>query len=302
MVGTTKGAVSSRSIGHTLRTRREALVPPVSVRELARRLKRIGVSIDHTKLSRIENGQSQANPEVLAKICAQIGMSSAEIGDLLADASSTDGVQWISTKRIPRGTQLQALRAFESRATSIVSVLPTLIPGWMQTPAYTQAIMRAAGLPDWEVEERLKVRADRAKILIQRHNPTRLEVFIGEEALRRLIGGPEEGPELMQEQLLELLAWADPGRANISIQVIPRTAGWFPGLVGGFMVLNIDGAPIVHIEHITTGQFLSDRADVDEFLKGVDKVRELALSRDESRDMIAHIAQLHNETGSEHVA
>lgn len=292
MVGTTKGTISSRPVGSTLRQARQA--KKLSVRELAARL-----GTNHSVVSRVENGYTQPTRELLARIYAALDMTDSEIGELLADIRS-DSTQWIGTGQINRNVQIQALRAFEGQATSIVSVLPTLIPGWFQIPSYTQAIMHAGGLPEWEVQERVKTRADRAQILIRRRNPTALSAYIGEMALRQVVGGPE----VMHEQLLELLDWADPSRPHIDIRIVPYSAGWFPGMGAGFMLLDFgDAQPsLVHTEDFNSGQFRHDPAEVAEYRKGVDTVRSVAMSQEESRRLIADIAQIYDPAGSEHVA
>lgn len=293
MVGTTsKGTISSLPIGATLRRVREA--KNVSSRELAKRLGK-----NHSVVSRIENGKRRPTREQLAEIYRALKMTPTEIGELLADAKS-DNTEWIGTGRINRNVQMEALKAFEAQASSIVSVLPTLIPGWLQIPAYTQAIMQAAGLPDWDVQERVNTRAARTQILIRRRNPVKLEAFIGEAALRQTVGGPE----VMHEQLLELLNWADGSRPHIHIHIIPFSAGWYPGMGAGFMLLHFDETQpsLVHTEDYLSGQFRHDPAEVAEWVKGVDTVRSVAMDQEESLRLIAEIAQVYDPAGSEHVA
>jgi len=294
MVGTTHGAMSTRPLGPALRAAREAMTPKVGVRELARRL-----DMDHTRLSRIETGQLVPDRDTVAKIGAATGMTESEIGQLLAEANRVEGDRWIATKYADRKMQMQALLAFERIASAITVVRPMMIPGLLQIPDYTRAIMQVGSMPEWDIVERVEVRSSRSQILVRRHNPTPYTALIGEEALRRTIGSPA----VMHDQLMELWAWSDPDRPHIDIRIIPASAGYYPGIgAGGFMLLDFASRPsLVQLDTIATSLFLYEEKDLRAHREAVDIVRSLAMGRAESRDLIASIAHLH-ETGSESVA
>jgi transcriptional regulator with XRE-family HTH domain len=113
----------------------------------------------------------------------------------------------------------RAFRDLEGVATEIMYVGSEIVPGILQTEAYTRAMFNAQGVhpDDHKVDDTVKVRAERKELLTQDHAP-QYSFVISESTLRRRIGNAR----VMVEQLhhLDDLALLP----NVSIQVIPFDA------------------------------------------------------------------------------
>jgi len=174
----------------------------------------------------------------------------------------------------------------ERQATSLCWWEPLLVPGLLQTPEYARAILAAE--PDTtedQLEELVSARLGRHAIF-DRPKPPKLWALLDEAVLHRLIGSPET----VHDQLLHLVGLS--GHPNITVQVVPARAGAHPGLLGGFAISTIDGAPgIVYLETSAEGQALSKSSVVAQVVLRFDTLRALALPKDDSRDLIAKVAE-----------
>lgn len=98
----------------------------------------------------------------------------------------------------------RTLIQLESEATSIFDFEPLLIPGLLQTPDYTRAVMRACGVQEPDLEGRVAARMGRQAIL-SRSDPPTFHTIVDEPALRRVLGNRTA----MARQLHRLLEAVD---------------------------------------------------------------------------------------------
>jgi hypothetical protein len=112
-----------------------------------------------------------------------------------------------------------------------------------------------------------------------------------ESVLRRVVGGPG----VMATQLQRLLELAE--SPNVKIQVIPYTAGSHPAMDSNFTVLEFDGSTsdVVYVEGLVGWLYLERGSDLDRYGKVFDRLSDLALSPQESSEMIADIATAYSE-------
>lgn len=122
--------------------------------------------------------------------------------------------------------------ALEWDASDVYVVETALIPGLLQTPAYTEAVVRmqSPDKPDEEVAAQVKVRNQRRQAFA-RSNPLRMWAILTEASLKAEVG--EQG--VMREQLEALVTMAR--ETNIQIQVLPSTASINVALYGPFGIL-----------------------------------------------------------------
>ncbi|MGJ5890793.1 DUF397 domain-containing protein [Streptomyces niveiscabiei] len=138
--------------------------------------------------------------------------------------------------------------ALEWDASDLYVVETGLIPGLLQTPAYTEAVIREQR-PDKAdgfdyVNEQVKVRGQRRQVFA-RNAPLRLWAILAEASLRHRVGGPD----VMREQLGHLAAQA--AEANIQVQVLPGEASINSALHGPFGILAFP-------EHVETDVVYAD--------------------------------------------
>lgn len=154
---------------------------------------------------------------------------------------------------------------------------PFVIPGLLQTKRYAQALIeagRALHDPEMRPDSAVASRMERQKPL-DGPDPMVLHALIDEAAIRREIGGPE----VLREQLDHLLAVAK--RPNITLQVIPYTAGGYGTMNGSFTIVDYpepDTVPAVYLEYPAGGAWVDNEADVQRFITTFDQAATRALS------------------------
>lgn len=150
------------------------------------------LGISQGQLSRIENGQRRASgeivrawlehtdeqPEVIDHLVAQVELADREIAD------------WKKRFRQGWDTDQRSYEDLERDATAICSYQVSVVPGLLQSPAYTEFLLRhVVQLGDDEVEPGVAARSRRQRLLYQ--PGTKLTAVIAEHVLRhRGIGGP----------------------------------------------------------------------------------------------------------------
>ena len=162
---------------------------------------------------------------------------------------------------------------------------PMLVPGLLQTEQYARAVISSGMLiaPPGEVERRVQVKMTRQRALT-RDSPLSVDVVLDEAAVVRTVGGAE----VMREQLAQLVALA--ARPNITIQVLPLSAGSHPATTGEFTILGFPDliAPdVVYLENMTSDLYVEQEAEVYRYGMAFDRLRSLALTAGKSAEFIA---------------
>jgi hypothetical protein len=151
----------------------------------------------------------------------------------------------------------------ESAATLIRTYENQLVPGLLQTPDYIRAVIQGAHLDDTPeaVQSRVDLRLERQTLLPRPDGP-RLWAVVDEAALRRPVGGPQV-MRAQLERLIEVESWP-----NVTLQVLPLTAGAHPTMIGAFTILRFQDnelPDVVYIEHLTNALYLDKPDDVDRY-------------------------------------
>jgi len=179
----------------------------------------------------------------------------------------------------------RAFRELEGVATEMMRVGSEIIPGILQTAAYTRAMFNAQGVhpDDHKIDDTIKVRAERKEIL-KREHPPQYFFLLSESALRRQFGGPR----VMVEQFhhLDDLALLP----NITIQVIPFDAQSYQHLATDFSVFRFGrdmGDDIIYLELFNDAAYLDKPHEtVRKYPDLFEKLRGIALGPMESRSFI----------------
>ncbi|MGQ4515561.1 Scr1 family TA system antitoxin-like transcriptional regulator [Streptomyces sp. DW26H14] len=165
------------------------------------------------------------------------------------------------------------LRVFESQ----------IIPGLLQTEAYARAMLTAVR-PD-NLEELVAGRLSRQDVL-DRPEPPRAWFVIDEHALQRPMGTAKEWRAQM-----EVLTKADRNPRHV-IQVIPRRVRSHPGLAGPFTLLTFDDGPdTLYVDGFSMGRTTIDAEEVTGGSQAYDLLRAVALSPEESAELVADYAE-----------
>jgi transcriptional regulator with XRE-family HTH domain len=175
----------------------------------------------------------------------------------------------------------------EAEAAVLRTYQPLLVPGLLQTGDYARAVLRGAqaDATDDQIEQQVAVRLGRQEILA-RENPPRLWAVLDEGVLHRAISESK----VMHDQLLRVAEVSEWPR--MSIQVIPFVAGARTGLLGAFVIANLDtDGGTLYFETATTGQVVEIPSAIREAGLTFDNLRGEALPRTASRDLIMKVAQ-----------
>ena len=177
----------------------------------------------------------------------------------------------------------------ESAAIAIRNFELAVMPGLLQTEAYTRALFTQQRLNDSadELNRRVKVRLARQAALTE-DPPLQLWAIIDESALHRRIGSVE----IMRDQLTHLIAMSSHG--NINIQVLPYSEGAHPGTLGSVAILQFPEdvhSPVAYVETFAGDVYLERDDDMARVTLAYTHLHSSALSTTKSLGLIAEIAK-----------
>ncbi|MBM7771782.1 transcriptional regulator with XRE-family HTH domain [Actinokineospora baliensis] len=242
---------------------------------------RLGLS--QAKVSRVETGTSGLR---LGDVQAMLGLyrvpepRQAEILDLVRRAAEPGWLQ-VHGRGLPE--QWQTLIDWESKAVALRAFHGDLVPGLLQTADYARAAIRdTAAEPPAEAELDVKVGARLARQgILSREHPPPLHALIGETALRVPVGGHAIASAQLRH-LAEAIR-----RPHVVVRVVPHAAGAHPGMEGPFVLMDFDtDRSLAYTDHRSRTLFLDDEAAVAAHRRAWDRIAEVALSEEESAEMI----------------
>jgi transcriptional regulator with XRE-family HTH domain len=247
----------------------------------------LGIAPD--KLSRIESGKRRVLPEDVASLLALYRVKGKRRADLLDLARSSTEPNWLQSL----GGMTQELKSLvqqESDAESIRNYEPILIPGLLQTPEYTRAVISSfIDFTAEQVEQRVEARRLRQRLLNSDSRPG-IYVIIEETALRRPIGNAE----VMAGQLRWLNHLAR--RPDIRMRILPLSLGAHSGVNGPFVIMDYpDGTPIVHLENETYSHSVDESKPVAKYVGIFKQLAGIALDDGKSADLVAELAAKYAE-------
>jgi transcriptional regulator with XRE-family HTH domain len=196
---------------------------------------------------------------------------------------------WWSDYRDKATSGLLQLIGYESAASARRNFEPLLVPGLLQTEDYARAIISA--LDETVSTERVNTLVEirmRREELVRGANPPQLYFVLDEAVIRHQTGGPE----VMRGQLHQLIKTAE--RPNVTIEVIPFTAGIHQGMRGSFVVLEFpDPADddVAYVEDAAGGLVIrEDRDEIQSYRETFERLRALSLGPRESLELIGWLA------------
>ncbi|RMI32177.1 helix-turn-helix domain-containing protein [Nocardia stercoris] len=169
----------------------------------------------------------------------------------------------------------------EHVAKSIRTYEGQLVPGLLQTEAYARAVVMQ-GNESVEATRRVELRRKRQEVLTRR-NGASLWAVIDEAVLHRPIGGNA----VLRAQLEHMIEMSQ--RANITIQVLPYSAGVHASVGNSFTMLRFSEAElpdIVYLEQLTSSLYLDRQADLELYRQVMDRLSVQAEAPDQSRKML----------------
>jgi transcriptional regulator with XRE-family HTH domain len=282
-----EGADMARGQGPTVRRRRLAS-------ELRRLREAAELTIDEvgeklecsaSKISRIETGHVGVTPRDARDMLELYGIMGDEQDALVQLAREARKRGWwypynelFTGSFVGLETDAKTLRAYQA----------LLVPGLLQTERYARTVIRAMRPDADEVEIKRRVAARMARQqLLNEPSPPEYWAVMDEAVLRRVV----DGPEVMAEQLYRMMTV---GRMpNVTIQVVPFSAGAHPGMEGPFLILGFPeqaDPDVVYVDSTASGIYLENTPDVRRYSMMFDHLRAVALKPDDSLALVEEAA------------
>ncbi|WP_416900735.1 helix-turn-helix domain-containing protein [Micromonospora echinospora] len=275
-------------------------------RQLGRALRQLrteaGVTLDaaaealecsRQKVWRIESGLGSVRSVDVRAMCQLYDANPELAGALAALASETKAKGWWHAygDAIPDWFELHV--GLEQAAHRLRFYYDAMVPGLLQTREYAHAVYQhRSEVSDDERDRLVEVRLQRQTLLTRRLPPApRCVVVLSEAALLRVVGSRAT----MVGQLRHLLALGE--RPNVSIRLLPLTAGLHRGVEAGTFVMlefppgtrTTPEPPVVYSESWTGALYLDRPQEFAAYEKVWMSIDELALDQGQSRRLIDKI-------------
>jgi uncharacterized protein DUF5753/helix-turn-helix protein len=240
---------------------------------------RLGFS--RSKTSRMELGRHSCKPADAMALLSLYGVDREErVAEFLHLVDQSRRTDWWRSFSDVLSDFFTPLVALEGAAERIRTYEPFYVPGLLQTPAYTRAVIQAGPghLLSHEVMRRVDLRQERQRQLDQPDAP-RLWAVIDESVLLRAVGGPD----IMRAQLEHLVKMME--RPRVTLQIAPLDVTAAVGVGTGVTCLRFalsDLKDAVYVEHLTDSTFTQKPQVVEEYRNMLDRLGACALTPAES--------------------
>lgn len=200
-----------------------------------------------SKIIRIENGATGISTNDLRALLSLYQITDpARVQDLVELARSARERSWWSTYKDAASPDFLRYVELEASASAYRTYEHIVIHGLLQTEEYAARVIRefsAEHHTGQQIDRLIELRLKRQELLA-RTDPPALSFLHDEAALHRRVGSPA----VMRRQLKHLAELAD--RPNITLEVLPFTAGVPNGIGESFAILDFPGPddPVLFLE------------------------------------------------------
>ncbi len=245
-----------------------------------------------SKIIRIESASSGISANDLKALLQLYGLKDpGQVDSLLALARTARERSWWSAYRDVAPQSLLQLIEYESAAHAVRQFETLFIPGILQTEDYARAVLQKnyyEGPGSDQLRALVELRTRREDLFDAENGPS-FHFILDEAVIRRLV----VGPSVMRRQLRRLIEAAN--KPNITIEVIPFSAGLHAGMNGPFEIIEFTDPSdndIVFMES-PRGDIISD--DPEEILKYREAFEGLVKASLGPRDSLRLIAGIADE-------
>ena len=280
--------------------------PSARERQLASELRRLRVTVglngkdvadrlgwSASKVSRIETSHTGISPHDLDQLLALYNVDDERAAYLRRLAPSARSKGWWDAYADALSSGYATLIRLESGSRALQCYCALVPHALLQTPDYVRHVILSG--PDTplpvEVNRRVQICRRRQEVLTRGdgEQPLQLSAVIDEAVLRRQVTNPDGSvdPDVKPGQLQALVELA--ASPNVTIQVLPFTAGLPPVTAGSFSILEslaTEGPDVVYLENKTRIFFIESEAEVHGYTQQFHRLTDMALSPEDSLDMI----------------
>lgn len=244
------------------------------------------IAASASKISRIETGHVSARVIEVRLLLDAYGVTDPEVRSRLEDLAKTSNRRgwWLEHAAHLRGDYLDHI-SLEDDATYIREWQPTLIPGLLQVPAYAEAVITSAPhfIDAERVTQLVKVRQDRQAKIDETEGSANYTAIIWEPAIVH----PIVNTEVYQQQLSHILKVGT--RQNVTLQVLPISAGVKASMPTAFSGFSFDSDPVIEavtLDNLRGSSILEAPEDLTAYALAFDQLRSAALAPDASARLI----------------
>ncbi len=275
------------------------MTPTIRLRRLAAEMRRLRessemtreevserTSINEATIYRLETARvRRPQKRTLMALLDLYGVVDPHREELLTLGREAEQQGWLQPYHAELPELYTTYIGFEAEARSVSNYESLLVPGLLQTEAYAHAVI-TGGLPmasESEVEQRVQARMERQRLLSE-PGTLKLWAIIDEAALHRQVGSRD----VMRRQLTHLIKAAN--EPNVTVQVIPFSAGAHPGMPGSFVLLDFPNPAdpdVVHIDSLAGDLFLEKEADLRRYRLLFEHLRAVASGPDQTTRLLA---------------
>lgn len=254
------------------------------------------LEIGEPTVSKIELGRQAIKAPNVRLLCQLYDVDAGTGESLLRLAREANQRGWWTAYRDTLPEWFRQFVGLEGDSDELWEYQSEFVPGLLQTSAYIEAITMASR-PDIGADELAKVvrvRQERQALLASA-DPPRLNAYLNEALLRRMVGGPD----VMREQL-DHLAEACQGD-HVRLRVVPFSAGAHAAMASSFVLMQFpedDSPAFAYIENDRGAVYQEDPGDIDRYTVMLDQLAEVSMGYADSRAALDAAARsLRRESG-----
>jgi transcriptional regulator with XRE-family HTH domain len=241
------------------------------------------IRASHSKISRIELGKSAIREIDVLDLLTFYGVDPDEREQFLTLAEQASRPGWWHRFSDIMPDWFKAYIGMEEAAKSIRVYEPLFVPGLLQTPQYTAAVLALGDIPVGEAERYAILRKERQRRFTE--GQLKLWAIVDESALRRPVGSAE----ILRDQLRYLISLSS--RQNLTLQITKQGAGGYAA-PSAFSILRF-GDPempdVVYVEHLTSALYFDKKSDVDRYLLAMERLSIISGKPAETRGILSTI-------------
>lgn len=184
-------------------------------------------------------------------------------------------------RNLPFPASFRSFAPYEAEAAVLRTFEHSLVPGLLQTEAYAHAVLSTRpNTSEDDIGALVAARLGRQAVL-EREDPPVVWVLLDEWAVRRPVG-PADLMRAQRSHLVEMSRLP-----NVTIQIVPYSAGGHIGLLGAFTIADLGSAgAILYLETAADGQTIEDAAIVSQVSLRFDSLRAEALPKRAARELL----------------
>ncbi|WP_331738461.1 helix-turn-helix transcriptional regulator [Embleya sp. NBC_00896] len=248
------------------------------------------LGVSPSTVTRTETGERVCTEEYFHALADALGVTGDKRQSLeeLAIAVWDADPPWWAKFADVLSANYAALLEYEESARRRRDFQINVIPAHLQTPDYSEGVTAVdfAGLSRDTIDDLVAIRLERQRRVFEGPEPRlELEAVVTEAVLRFEVGGSA----VHREQLARLLEATE--LPNVSLRVIPFTAGAGGSYTSPFQILSYDGEQpdVVFGQGVAGSTFMNEPREVRRFDRLFTNLCKHALSPDDSRALIATI-------------